>query len=168
MATAIVTAHLWKRWGTKAGAALAGALLICAAVQAIEYREEAEVAMAAPTSSAHVLSWVRESTIAPGKTLYVPYYFVPVLHLYRPELDVAGYDVDWSVDRLTTAVRSPDAHPVLLCVEPVCDQVDAALGGSADARTLIAPVHEGYPLYAMTVTSHRGASGATSVSAAGR
>jgi hypothetical protein len=149
MATAIVVAHLWKRWGTKGGVALAAVLAVCAAAQTVERREELKLERAAPTPSAHVVQWAGQTAIPPGKTLYLPYYFVPVLHLYYPHIQTAGYDIDWPLSRLTTEIRSPDAFRLFLCIEPVCEQVERATGGSANTRTLVAPWHDGHRLYAI-------------------
>jgi hypothetical protein len=149
MAAAIAAAHVWKRWGTKAGAALAALLFVCAAVQAAHHREQLKAARATPTSSAHVIAWARQAAVPPDKTLYVPYYFVPVLHLYQPELRTAGYDSDWPLSRLTAEIRSPDAHGTFLCIQPVCAEVEAALEELPGTRTLVAPSHDGYPLYAV-------------------
>jgi hypothetical protein len=151
MATAIAVAHVWKRWRPAAGLALSAALIACAAVQAVQRREELKVERATPTSSAHVVSWAGGAEIQVGKTLYVPYYFVPVLHLYYPQLQTVGYDVDWSLSRLMSEIRSPDAHEAFLCIKPVCDSVETALGGLRHSRTLVAPLHDRYPLYAMAV-----------------
>jgi hypothetical protein len=126
--------------------------MACVAAQSVEFREELAIAQATPTASAGVLQWVREAAIPPDKTLYVPYYFVPALHLYHPELQTAGYDHDWPLNRLTAEIRSPEAHNIFLCVEPVCNQVEAALGGAGNARKLVAQSHDGYPLYAVATS----------------
>src|SRR4029450_7317132 len=102
-------------------------------------------------ASGRVLAWVRQVAIPPDETLYVPYYFVPVLHLYQPNVQTAGYDSDWPLPRLIKDIQSPMAHDTFLCIEPFCEQVEEALGGSLKAsRTLVAPLHDGYPLYAVT------------------
>lgn len=151
MATAIAVAHLWKQKGPKVGLALAGILALCALAQALERREELQIAQATPTSSAQVISWARSASIPAGERLYVPYYFVPVLHLYEPGIQTAGYDRDWELPRLINDIQSAAAHRTFLCVEPVCRQVEQAVGGAPQSRTLVAPFHEGFPLYALTL-----------------
>lgn len=150
MATAMAVAHLWKHGGAKTGVALTAVLAICAVAQALERREELKVTLATPPPSANVVSWARNAAIPPGERLYVPYYFVPVLHLYEPELQTAGYDHDWGVPRLVKDIRSAGVYQTFLCIEPVCRQVEQALGGTSKSMTLVAPSHEGFPLYALT------------------
>lgn len=150
MATAIVLGYVWKRWGVKAGVSLAALLLFCSATETLRLRDSMAEAHDTLSPTARILSWVKQAAIPAGQTLYVPYYFVPALHLYVPELRTMGYDIDWPLSRLVSELRSPQAHGTFLCTQPVCEAVEAAAGVSPARKVLVAPVHEGHPLYAMT------------------
>jgi hypothetical protein len=149
MALGIAFGHLWKysRRGARAALMFVVAFFVIAGI--VEYHAEASLMHNHEAATSGVLEFVAREPVPSGKVLYVPFYFVPALHFYRPDLQTVGYDLDWGVDRLASAVRSPDAHRQLLCIEPVCDAVEKALGLPPSARKLLAESHAGYPLFAM-------------------
>jgi hypothetical protein len=148
MAAGIAIGHLWKYSGTVVRAAVAAVAVLCIVMQTIGYRAEAAVRSDEATSAEQVLNFLRERPVPPGKTLYVPFYLIPTLHFYHPDLNAVGYDVDWPVTRLLNAIQAEDAHREILCSEEICRTVEAAMGGNL-VRTPVAPSPDGQRLYAL-------------------
>lgn len=153
-ATGIAFAYFWTRFKTAIRSAAVAAICIPMLVTAGAFYEEREIAHGQSSPAADVLEYARSTGIAnTGKTLYVPFFFVPTLHFYMPELSTAGYNPDWGYDRLAAAVRSPGAADVFLCLPQACSGVQASgnWNNSAGTKQLVTPDWDNQPLYAVRV-----------------
>jgi hypothetical protein len=86
-----------------------------------------------------VLDFVRQEKIPADKTLYLPFQLVPTLHYYQGNLKTAGYDLDWTTQRLAEAVTRPEAHERVLCEMTLCRQLAEALPGRVVDRKMLDP-----------------------------
>lgn len=153
-ATGIAFGYLWTHYGTALRSAAVAAICVPMLLTTVAYHEEREIAHGQSSPAADVLEYARASGLAgSGKTLYVPFFFVPTLHFYMPELLTAGYDQDWNSERLSAAVRSPSAADVFLCLPQACSAVQASgsWNNSAATRRLVTPEWGNQPLYAVKV-----------------
>jgi Dolichyl-phosphate-mannose-protein mannosyltransferase len=149
--TGVLCGELWRRTGPwprwAALAAVVGSLLW----MDVSYYAEAKQDFSSPSATADVLAYLNR---IPAEKLFVPFFYLPALHYYRPEIATVGYDTDWTVQRL--ADDSLAAAPMeLMCLEQVCRQLEAVWpSGTALARELVSNADSsGEPMYAMPVQS---------------
>lgn len=148
MTVAIVFGYIWKHSGAAIRAALVVAVSVPLVAGTISFYQERKFLSRQTAASAGVLSYLRERKIPDGSKLYVPYFFVPMIHLYRPDVETVGYDRDWPVHRLITEVMSPSTYDEIVCPRQVCNTLETALGGAERTRQLISPEFGGEPLFA--------------------
>lgn len=153
LATAMVAGYLWKEFPNLL---VRGALVVAVAIGAgaegyRRYETLVEIAEGAPPASAGVVDYARTAAVPPDSVVYVPYYFVPALHLYFPDLKTVGYDADWPVSRLVAELRQPNVASEFICPASQCRAVANILGLTSVTARPVAPEYNGQPLYAMQV-----------------
>jgi len=101
---------------------LALALALTVVPTVLAYREEARKARLDHPHLTQILAY-----FAPPKAdrWFVPYEFVPLLHLHHPTLRFTAYDVDWAPARLAEELTASSAS--LLCSPQTCDQIRSLL-----------------------------------------
>lgn len=152
MMTAMAIAHLWTRWKPRPAGRAVLVILTAAGVAGEAVRYYDYLQNYEPTASAYVLEYVEAAQLAGSRSaLYVPYYFVPALHFYYPNLPTIGYDKDWPVTRLISELRQPEVADEFLCVQSACREIARAARMESLRIRQIAPNHEGEPLYVMGV-----------------
>lgn len=129
----VVSGELWRRnTAVRIGAAVV--LLASMVFMGGGYYRETEQLQNVRDPRFQLLSYVKSNDRS--GTMYVPYELVPTLHYYFPELKTVGYDTNWAVSTLASAIAGPDPAE-LLCEEEVCRQVASMTTG---ARTGAEPV----------------------------
>ncbi|MGA1995890.1 MAG: hypothetical protein ABSH45_08930 [Bryobacteraceae bacterium] len=118
--TGYVLGEIWLH--TRALARIAVAAVVVLSLVWLDttlYRERM-IERQAPSLATDVLSYIARSGV---KKLFLPFELVPTLHYYRPDVAAAGYDTDWSGERL--AGESLAAAPAsVLCPELTCTTLE--------------------------------------------
>ena len=126
------------------------------------YGETLQVRAAYDYRSA-ILSYLGEKPVAESTVFYVPYFLVPTIHLYHPELSTIGYDTDWSPGALAVALSGAGSKGELLCAQSTCNAVRREIPAGSPVREaqvaaagIVVNSESGQeePLYSLIVDRH--------------
>ncbi|MCS6953865.1 MAG: glycosyltransferase family 39 protein [Bryobacterales bacterium] len=137
--TGVWFGEFWRRVGAPARAVgLVVVLAILGGMVQAHY-VEAKANQGRRLVSAGVIEYLRGGAQAGAKVWYVPFTLVPILHFYRPEAELVGYDVDRSAEALAAEVAQARPPAELLCETSRCAALEVALRAyGAVRRTEIA------------------------------
>ena len=150
VACGIAFGELWKRGGTIWRYAVP--LLAVVSIIGTTVRFQAVLAgiQDIRTFESAALKHVRENPNDTAGRLYMPFQLVPTLHYYLPELKTVGYDVDFPIARLIDGLQADGSAPIMLCEEPVCNDISARVPGLLGERKLLdAPGPNKKPFYSV-------------------
>ena len=122
--TGVLFGELWSRSGAILHAGALAAVTLSFVAMDMNYYADAKREFSTPSATADVLAHVSR---IPIQKLYVPFFYVPALHYYRPEIVAVGYDTEWPA-RLLADEALQSAPDVVMCLESVCPQLEAVWG----------------------------------------
>jgi len=150
MCTGMALGYLWKHLRMAGRVALAAVYGVCVTAAAVAYYQEAAVRFVEEPPATGVLTYVRQANVPRDTTLYLPFFFVPIVHFYHPATQMLGYDADWPLSRLVGELHSGAAYREFLCPQRTCAAVESALGRGELPKRRIANDYNGQPLYVMS------------------
>jgi hypothetical protein len=152
--TGVAFGTLWQRYGTPIRLGLSIAVVVSIAATAAEWARISKEIRNDYTYHGAVLGYVRGGAIEAGRSFYVPFYVVPTLHYYHPEVEAVGIDYGYPVSDIVAGLRSPSSARTMLCEEPMCDAIQQTGGDVIEGRTLLHPYGPtGRPLYILRARS---------------
>jgi hypothetical protein len=128
--TGIAIGELWLRH-SKAIRWVASLLILGSLIwMDVDYYNEARAEALRGNLAADVLRYMDGR---PADKLYMPFYLVPTVHYYHPDVSTVGYDSDWDGARI--AQESLASTPsIVMCVESLCKAIEES--GATNAVTL--------------------------------
>jgi hypothetical protein len=143
---------VWQRSRLYIRAALSVVMIAAMFATAAEWARVSREVRDADSFLRALLRYVRSGGIEPGRTFYVPFYAVPILHYYNPEIATAGVDYGYPVPEIVTELRSPATASTMICDGPMCDAIERVGGELIESRTLLHPQGAmGRPWYVLHV-----------------